>query len=144
MEDAFDYVNDLEVSIDYISELKLCNIPDNVRNNQISKVCRVEWRCQKTLTWKRNIIKMAQSMIRVENWLTKPNDFSILVHLNLDVAEIWCDVSTLVRISHTKQLFARAYQQQWSSEIFKVHKRFFRQGIPQSQLIDFLYFLYII
>lgn len=71
MEDAFDYVNDLEVSIDYISELKLCNIPDNVRNNQISKVCRVEWRCQKTLTWKRNIIKMAQSMIRVENWLTK-------------------------------------------------------------------------
>ncbi|XP_021342733.1 uncharacterized protein LOC110443076 [Mizuhopecten yessoensis] len=47
-------------------------------------------------------------------------------------------LDSLVRISHLKQLFKRAYQQQWSSEIFKVNKRFLRQGIPQYQLIDFL------
>ena len=70
-EDAFDYVNDLEVIRDYISELKLCNISDSIRNTQISKVCRAEWRCQKTVTWKRKTLKMVQSMIRVENWLTK-------------------------------------------------------------------------
>ncbi|XP_033725180.1 uncharacterized protein LOC117315144 [Pecten maximus] len=47
-------------------------------------------------------------------------------------------IGSLVRISHLKQPFTRAYQQQWSSEIFKVDKRFLRQGIPQYQLIDFL------
>ncbi|XP_033755026.1 uncharacterized protein LOC117337977 [Pecten maximus] len=47
-------------------------------------------------------------------------------------------IGSLVRISHLKQPFTRAYQQQWSSEIFKVKKRFLRQGIPQYQLIDFL------
>ena len=44
-------------------------------------------------------------------------------------------IGSLVRISHLKQPFTRAYQQQWSSEIFKI--RFLRQGIPQYQLIDF-------
>ncbi|XP_033725177.1 uncharacterized protein LOC117315142 [Pecten maximus] len=47
-------------------------------------------------------------------------------------------VGSLVRISHTKQLFNRAYQQQWTSEIFKIHKIFLMQGIPLYQLIDFL------
>jgi len=47
-------------------------------------------------------------------------------------------IGSLFRISHTKQLFRRAYQQQWSSEIFKVNKRFLTQGIPQYQLTDFL------
>ncbi|XP_033759131.1 uncharacterized protein LOC117341390 [Pecten maximus] len=47
-------------------------------------------------------------------------------------------IGSLVRVSHNKELFRRAYQQQWSSEIFKVNKRVFRQNIPQYQLIDFL------
>jgi len=46
-------------------------------------------------------------------------------------------IGSLVRISHLKQPFTRAYQQQWSSEIFKVYKRYLRQDIPQYQLIDF-------
>ena len=47
------------------------------------------------------------------------------------------NVGDLVRITHLKQPFTRAYQQQWSSEIFKIQKRFLRQGIPQYRLIDF-------
>lgn len=47
-------------------------------------------------------------------------------------------IGSLVRISHKTELFKRAYRQQWSSEIFKVHKRFLMQDIPQYQLIDFL------
>ncbi|XP_033725174.1 uncharacterized protein LOC117315138 [Pecten maximus] len=47
-------------------------------------------------------------------------------------------IGSLVRISHTKQLFKRAYQQQWSSEIFKINKRVLMQGIPLYRLIDFL------
>lgn len=47
-------------------------------------------------------------------------------------------IDSLVRISHVRQPFDRAYQQKWTSEIFKVNKRFTRQSIPQYQLMDFL------
>ena len=45
-------------------------------------------------------------------------------------------IGSMVRISHIKQPFNRAYQQQWSSEIFKISKRFLRQGIPMYKLKD--------
>ena len=47
-------------------------------------------------------------------------------------------IDSLVRISHVKQPFSRAFQQQWSAEIFKVRKRFLKQNIPLYQLTDFL------
>ena len=42
----------------------------------------------------------------------------------------------LVRISYIKHPFRRAYQQQYTTEVFKVDKRYRRQGIPVYKLID--------
>jgi hypothetical protein len=39
-----------------------------------------------------------------------------------------CKVDDLVRISHLKRPFLRAYDQQWSSEIFKIYQRFLIEG----------------
>ncbi|XP_069107331.1 uncharacterized protein [Argopecten irradians] len=47
-------------------------------------------------------------------------------------------IGSLVRISHIRKPFDRAYQQQkWTSEIFKIRRRFLIQNIPQYQLEDF-------
>lgn len=43
----------------------------------------------------------------------------------------------LVRLSYTKHIFRRAYQQQWTSEIFKIKSRFLMQGIPLYTISDF-------
>lgn len=42
----------------------------------------------------------------------------------------------LVRISYTKHPFRRAYQQQYTTEIFRVDKRYRKQGIPMYKLKD--------
>ena len=42
----------------------------------------------------------------------------------------------LVRISFTKQPFQRAYQEQYTTEVFKVAGRILKQGIPMYKLID--------
>ena len=42
----------------------------------------------------------------------------------------------LVRISFTKQPFQRAYQEQFTTEVFKVVGRIFKQGIPMYKLND--------
>jgi hypothetical protein len=41
-----------------------------------------------------------------------------------------------VRISHAKHPFRRAYQQQYTSEVFKVVSRFRKQGLPMYRLTD--------
>ncbi|XP_069128436.1 uncharacterized protein [Argopecten irradians] len=46
-------------------------------------------------------------------------------------------IGSLVRISHIRKPFDRAYQQKWTSEIFKIRRRFLIQNIPQYQLEDF-------
>ncbi|KAK3098728.1 hypothetical protein FSP39_022460 [Pinctada imbricata] len=45
-------------------------------------------------------------------------------------------VGDLVRISHLKHTFIRAYHQKWSEELFKIYKRIMRDGIPIYRLID--------
>lgn len=45
-------------------------------------------------------------------------------------------VGDLVRISFRKQLFRRAYDEQFSNEVFKVMSRILKQGIPMYKLKD--------
>lgn len=47
-------------------------------------------------------------------------------------------VNDMVRLSHLKKPFQRAYQQQWTSEIFKIHKRFLLHGKIFYKVRDFL------
>ena len=47
-------------------------------------------------------------------------------------------VNDMVRLSHLKKPFQRAYQQQWTSEIFKIHKRFLLHGKFFYKVKDFL------
>lgn len=43
----------------------------------------------------------------------------------------------MVRISHENAVFKRAYNEQFSKEIFKVAQRFRMQGIPMYKIKDF-------
>lgn len=45
-------------------------------------------------------------------------------------------IGDLVRVSHTKALFDREYQQKWTGEIFKVSHRYMRDKIPVYKLDD--------
>ncbi|MES9902545.1 MAG: DDE-type integrase/transposase/recombinase [Sedimenticola sp.] len=45
-------------------------------------------------------------------------------------------IDDLVRISHIKHPFRRSYQQQYTTELFKIYKRYRRQGIPVYRLKD--------
>ena len=47
-------------------------------------------------------------------------------------------VGDKVRISHLRSAFQREYDIKWSGEIFKVSKRFIRQGQPIYRIIDWL------
>ena len=47
-------------------------------------------------------------------------------------------VGDKVRISHLRSAFQREYDIKWSGEIFKVSKRFVRQGQPIYRIIDWL------
>ena len=46
-------------------------------------------------------------------------------------------LNDLVRLSYTKHIFRRAYQQQLTSEVFKIKFRFSMQGIPFYTIKDF-------
>ena len=52
------------------------------------------------------------------------------------VANYKYKIGDLVRISHVKHPFRRAYQQQYTGEVFKVDKRHRLQGIPVYKLKD--------
>jgi hypothetical protein len=43
----------------------------------------------------------------------------------------------MVRISHLKTEFQRSYQEQFTTEIFKVYRRYLTQGLPFYELCDF-------
>jgi hypothetical protein len=43
----------------------------------------------------------------------------------------------MVRISHENAVFKRAYNEQFSKEIFKISQRFRMQGIPMYRVKDF-------
>ena len=42
-----------------------------------------------------------------------------------------------VRISSNRHTFKRDYQQKWTEEIFQIHDRYLRQGIPVYKLVDY-------
>lgn len=46
-------------------------------------------------------------------------------------------VNDMVRVSHENAVFKRAYNEQFSKEIFKVAQRFRMQGIPMYKIKDF-------
>ena len=46
-------------------------------------------------------------------------------------------VGDYVRISHTRNIFTRAYDESWTGEIFKVAQRFMRDGVPIYRLTDY-------
>ena len=46
-------------------------------------------------------------------------------------------VGDYVRISHTRNIFTRAYDESWTGEIFKVAQRFVRDGVPLYRLTDY-------
>ena len=45
-------------------------------------------------------------------------------------------IGDLVRISHKRHPFQRDYQQKWTEEVFKIRRRYLREGIPVYQLKD--------
>ena len=45
-------------------------------------------------------------------------------------------VGDIVRVSHIRQTFHRAYHQKWSGELFKINKRIMREGLPVYTLVD--------
>jgi hypothetical protein len=47
-------------------------------------------------------------------------------------------IGQLVRISHQRRAFTRAYNEQWSYEVFKIKRHFQMQGIPMYKLVDML------
>ena len=42
-----------------------------------------------------------------------------------------------VRISSNRYTFQRDYQEKWTEEIFTIHARYLRQGIPVYKLVDY-------
>ena len=46
-------------------------------------------------------------------------------------------IGDLVRITYLRHPFQRDYQQKWTEELFKICRRYLRQGIPVYQLKDF-------
>ena len=45
-------------------------------------------------------------------------------------------VGDFVRISHLKTVFTRAYDETYSGEVFRVHKRYYRGRLPIYRLRD--------
>ena len=45
-------------------------------------------------------------------------------------------IGQTVRLSHVRGVFDREYSQKWTGEIFKVHQRFKREGLPVYKLVD--------
>ena len=45
-------------------------------------------------------------------------------------------IDQTVRLSHVRSLFDREYSQKWTGEIFKIHTRFRREGVPVYTILD--------
>ena len=45
-------------------------------------------------------------------------------------------IDQTVRRSHVRSLFGREYSQKWAGEIFKIHTRFRREGVPVYSILD--------
>jgi len=45
-------------------------------------------------------------------------------------------IGQLVRISHQQRALIRAYNEQWSYEVFKIKRRLQMQSIPMYKLVD--------
>ena len=47
-------------------------------------------------------------------------------------------VGDIVRLSFAKYTFQRDYQQKWTSELYRISERFFKQDLPNYRVVDFL------
>ena len=67
--------------------------------------------------------------VRLDQYLLQRKDKSKKQNFKFEVGET-------VRISHLKTTFQREYQQKWTGELFKITKRYKRNGIPVYKLQD--------
>lgn len=75
--------------------------------------------------------------------ITKQNEADVWANLYLKPKKIKKStpqfkfkIGDLVRISYLKHPFRRTYQQQYTSEVFKIKSRLFKQGIPLYKIVD--------
>ena len=76
--------------------------------------------------------------------VTKKNEADLWAHMYLKTTGKARETATpfrfkvgdYVRISYLKEPFRRSYQQQFSTEIFKVKQRYRHQGVPVYKLVD--------
>ena len=45
-------------------------------------------------------------------------------------------IDQTVRLSHIRSVFDREYSQKWTGEIFRIHTRFRREGVPVYTILD--------
>lgn len=48
-------------------------------------------------------------------------------------------IGDIVRLSVSKYTFQRDYQHKWTSELFKISERYFKQDLPIYKIVDFLH-----
>ena len=65
-----------------------------------------------------------------------PNNFGVKKKPKEKKVKFLFKVGDKVRISHLHSAFQREYDIKWPGEIFKVSKRFVRQGQPIYRIID--------
>lgn len=76
-----------------------------------------------------NVNKQNEADIFAYMYLRKPTNVLKKVNFNFKRGD-------LVRISHLKHPFRRSYQQQYTSEVFKIDNRQIKNGIPMYSLKD--------
>lgn len=77
------------------------------------------------------------------NEITKDNEADVWAYLYLKpvklrktIQKFKFKIGDLVRLSYIKHPFQRTYQQQYTSEVFKIKSRLFKQGIPLYKITD--------
>jgi len=75
------------------------------------------------IVWKRLYVdSLKRKPVMKKKKLSKPYKFKI---------------GDFVRISSGRRTFQRDYEQKWTEEVFIIHKRYLRQGIPIYKIVDY-------
>ena len=83
----------------------------------------------------RDVNKSNESEVWAHMYLRSPKQKSKVRRSNR-VQNFKYKTGDLVRIAYIKHPFRRSYHQQYTTEIFQIHKRFRKQGIPVYKLKD--------
>jgi len=80
-----------------------------------------------------SVNKENEDMVRLEQHLIRKSSKKKKKSLSTTYT---FNVGDTVRVSHARKAFERGYLQSWSTEIFKISKRYKRGGTPAYNLID--------